>query len=200
MGLPCFDSQKVDYIGDLAVKLEYFSIVMFITTLGVIIDLAVISALTIGFLLPLPFSAFLILTIPIGFVACWRRSHVLALIYILTGGVALFLLMLAQALLLMIMADVAAACGADNDCNFNNVEWKIPTLVFYALCGISYLLAGITVAVGIKALPRFWKLRQKLLQEMRDRIEAERDERRENKMAKKRDQQEGQLQDDDMLY
>ena len=86
------------------------------------------------------------------------------------GSLALFLLMLGMAYLILIVTDVATACGID-DCNYG-MEFIIPTPVVYVFAGICFVLGGIVLALGVRSFSRFWKLRQKILREKRSEKEA----------------------------
>eukprot|EP01115_Flamella_aegyptia_P004972 TRINITY_DN21135_c0_g3_i1.p1 TRINITY_DN21135_c0_g3~~TRINITY_DN21135_c0_g3_i1.p1 ORF type:complete len:194 (+),score=41.01 TRINITY_DN21135_c0_g3_i1:103-684(+) len=165
MGIAFFDNQKIDHIGQEAVTLEYFLIIMFLLLTLDLLILILLAALALGFILPLPFTVLIWLVIPIGFIGCWRKNHILLLIYVVSGALAMFLLMLGMAILVLIIADVATACGLDS-CKIGQ-KFLIPTILVYIMAGSSFLLGGIVLGIGIRTFTRYWKLRQKIVRELR---------------------------------
>merc|ERR1719359_2057754 len=121
MGIAFFDNQKIDYIGDLSVRLQYFLIVIWVLLTFDVILLIILAATALGFL------------------GCWRRNHILVLIYVMAGGAGYFLLMLGMAIIIIIIADVATACGCcGSDCDVGH-KFYIPTIVVYILAAFCFL-------------------------------------------------------------
>ena len=167
MGLAFFDNQKVDYIGDLSVKLQYFLIVIWILLTIDLILLIVLAACAVGFIIPLPFTLIPWLLVPIGFVGCYKRWHIVVLIYVMAGAAGYFLLMLGMALLVIIIADIATACGCcGTDCEVGH-QFYIPTIVAYIIAGLCILLGAVVLGIVLRTFTRYWKLRQKLVRAAR---------------------------------
>merc|ERR1711982_48866 len=167
MGLAFFDNQKVDYIGDLSVKLQYFLIVIWILLTIDLILLIVLAACAVGFIIPLPFTLIPWLLVPIGFVGCYKRWHIVVLIYVMAGAAGYFLLMLGMALLVIIIADIATACGCcGTDCDVGR-QFYIPTIVAYIIAGLCILLGAVVLGIVLRTFTRYWKLRQKLVRAAR---------------------------------
>lgn len=103
------------------------------------------------------------------------------------GSLGFFLLMLGMAILVIIIADVATACGIDNDCEVGH-KFFIPTVMVYIIAAICFILGGIVLGIGVSFLmfwstiiftflliynmqlrtfTRYWKLRQKLVRAAR---------------------------------
>ena len=59
----------------------------------------------------------------------------------------MFLLMLGMAILVLIVADVATACGVD-PCEIGR-KFLIPTVLVYIIAGASFLLGGIVLGIGV---------------------------------------------------
>jgi hypothetical protein len=67
----------------------------------------------------------------------------------MAGGLSFFLLALGMALLVLIIADVATACGCcGTDCKVGH-KFYIPTILVYILAGICFLLGGIVIGIGV---------------------------------------------------
>mmetsp|Transcript_22059 Transcript_22059/g.86749 ORF Transcript_22059/g.86749 Transcript_22059/m.86749 type:complete len:193 (+) Transcript_22059:274-852(+) len=189
MGIKFFDNQKVDYIGELSVELQYFTIIMFVLLTIDLIFLILLAALALGFILPLPFTALIWICMPFGFLGCWRRNHIIVLIFVCAGGLAMFLLMLGMAILVLLVADVATACGVDNDCDVGH-QFIIPTVLVYVIVAICFLLGGIVLGIGIRTWTRFWKLRQKIVRSARGDPTAKKEKKEKKKKPEKDDDEE----------
>eukprot|EP01096_Ripella_sp_DP13-Kostka_P010713 TRINITY_DN4270_c0_g1_i1.p1 TRINITY_DN4270_c0_g1~~TRINITY_DN4270_c0_g1_i1.p1 ORF type:complete len:159 (+),score=60.86 TRINITY_DN4270_c0_g1_i1:3-479(+) len=90
--------------------------------------------------------------------------------YVCAGALALFMLMLGMAFLILIIADVATACGL-SECNYGQ-QFVIPTWLVYVFASVCFILGGIVLALGVRSFTRFWKLRQKIMREIRSEKEA----------------------------
>merc|ERR1712137_1516623 len=167
MGLAFFDNQKTDYIGDLSVRLQYFLIVIWVLLTIDLILLIILAATALGFIIPLPFTFIPWIVVPIGFLGCWRRNHILVLIYVMAGAASYFLLMLGMAIIVIIIADIATACGCcGTDCHVGH-QFYIPTIAVYILFGICFVCGGIVLGIVLRTFTRYWKLRQRLVRAKR---------------------------------
>merc|ERR1719359_1568776 len=181
MGLAFFDNQKTDYIGDLSVRLQYFLIAIFFFLTIDLIILIILAATAVGFVIPLPFTLVPWLVTPIGFLGCWRRNHILVLIYVMAGGAGYFLLMLGMAIIIIIIADVATACGCcGSDCEVGH-KFFIPTIAVYIIAAFCFLLGAIVLGIVLRTFTRYWKLRQKLVRAARGEDAVERQSKKEKK-------------------
>jgi hypothetical protein len=132
-----------------------------------LILLIILAATALGFIIPLPFTFIPWIVVPIGFLGCWRRNHILVLIYVMAGAASYFLLMLGMALIIIIIADVATACGCcGTDCEVGH-QFYIPTIAVYIIAGFCFLLGGIVLGIALRTFTRYWKLRQKLVRAAR---------------------------------
>lgn len=67
----------------------------------------------------------------------------------MAGGAGYFLLMLGMALIIIIIADVASACGCcGTDCDVGH-QFYIPTIVVYILAGFCFLLGAIVLGIVV---------------------------------------------------
>merc|ERR1712100_525192 len=128
-----------------------------------LILLIVLAACAVGFIIPLPFTLIPWLLVPIGFVGCCKRWHIVVLIYVMAGAAGYFLLMLGMALLVIIIADISTACGCcGTDCEVGH-QFYIPTIVAYIIAGLCILLGAVVLGIVLRTFTRYWKLRQKLV-------------------------------------
>eukprot|EP00012_Vannella_robusta_P001576 CAMPEP_0206182428 /NCGR_PEP_ID=MMETSP0166-20121206/55_1 /ASSEMBLY_ACC=CAM_ASM_000260 /TAXON_ID=95228 /ORGANISM="Vannella robusta, Strain DIVA3 518/3/11/1/6" /LENGTH=112 /DNA_ID=CAMNT_0053597127 /DNA_START=416 /DNA_END=754 /DNA_ORIENTATION=+ len=85
----------------------------------------------------------------------------------MAGAASYFLLMLGMALIIIIIADVATACGCcGTDCEVGH-QFYIPTIAVYIIAGFCFLLGGIVLGIALRTFTRYWKLRQKLVRAAR---------------------------------
>lgn len=77
----------------------------------------------------------------------------------MAGGAGYFLLMLGMAIIIIIIADVATACGCcGSDCDVGH-KFYIPTIVVYILAAFCFLLGAIVLGIVVSFyFNHFYKL------------------------------------------
>merc|ERR1712063_110205 len=87
--------------------------------------------------------------------------------FVIPGVVSYFLLMLGMAIIVIIIADIATACGCcGTDCHVGH-QFYIPTIAVYILFGICFVCGGIVLGIVLRTFTRYWKLRQRLVRAKR---------------------------------